>query len=162
MPQVRFRNPYCALYTYFTVGVVRNPVTQPSSDTYAFFEGVQYVGDITIKNDPSCDQLVSIHGGLQFVNASEVNGRPGFVGVSLNNNGRKSSLTDYNIGCVGQNYYIADGPKLKYFVQPSEEPSVQYVNCTMVSRHALCYTCVNSLFPVGRALIKSRASLSQT
>jgi len=112
-------------------GFVWNPVTHPSSDTYAFFEGVQYVGDITIKNDPSCDQLVSIHGGLQFANASEVNGRPGFVGVSLNNNGRKSTLTDYNIGCVGQNYYIADGAKLKYFVQPPEEPSVQYVNCTM-------------------------------
>jgi len=120
-----------ALPSIMTHAVERNLIKQNTPDgRYDFFEGVQYVGDITVKDDPSCDHLVSIHGGLQFVNSSE-NGLPGWVGVSLNNNGRTSSLTDYNIGCVGQNYYVADGPKLQYYVQPALEPSVVYVNCTL-------------------------------
>ena len=50
-----------------------NPMHVPRSATqYDFFEGVQYVGPITIdSSNPSCAQLVSIHGGLQFVNQSE-------------------------------------------------------------------------------------------
>lgn len=114
------------------LGVVEQPTLLPAlADYYEFFEGVQYVGEILIdKSNPRCDQLVQIHGGLQFVNQSE-HGFPGWVGVSLNNNGRVSSLTDYNIACIGQHFYVADGGDLKHYIQPASEPDVSYKNCTL-------------------------------
>ena len=61
-----------------STGYVSPPQMQERNDDdiLDFFEGVQYIGDIVTKTDPSCNRQVSIRGGLQFVNQSE-SGFPG-------------------------------------------------------------------------------------
>jgi len=103
----------------------------PQDDSYSVFESVQWVGPVKITQAPECDGFLSIQAGMQFVNQSE-NGYLGFVGVALHNFQRDAKVdVPFNIGCVGQRMYVADGGTLQRYAQPAVEPDVSYENCTL-------------------------------
>ena len=49
----------------------------------------------------------------------------------MNGNERSSDLTEYQIACLNQHYYVADGDRLKHYLQPETEPDVRYTDCTL-------------------------------
>jgi len=73
------------------------------------------------------------------VNGSMGGGSPGFIGAVLNNNAHNSSLTEYNVACIGQAMYISPYPPgntLVGWAQPPNEPNVKYANCTLNDQKA--------------------------
>merc|ERR1712166_1579518 len=100
--------------------------------TYKFFEGVIYVGEVIVNKDPTCYQFRDLFVAFQFVNQSSWLGPPLMVGGVITNYKYNSTLTTYNIGCMGQFAYILDGSNTKLVDQPVNDPSnVKFANCSL-------------------------------